>query len=194
MVKYRLWKSNAGIYYAAWPGDRGTRRKSLLTKNIDDAVILMVEYEKQNLEEHLPDGYTKIKDWVKHIDGARKEKTNRLNPIFSIWESAKKRSARKGIDFELCYQDVVDLLVQSNGKCELSRLPFSLSNPKKIRVPPFKYSLDRIDAIGPYSTKNCRIVCFCVNWALNQWGECVFKKVAKSYFYANTLRILPSKT
>lgn len=64
------------------------------------------------------------------------------------------------------------------GKCALTGIPFNLESPEGATLRPWAPSLDRIDSSKGYTAKNCRLVCVAVNFALNQWGEAVFRKIA----------------
>jgi hypothetical protein len=43
---------------------------------------------------------------------------------------------------------------------------------------PFSPSIDRIDTVGGYTTDNVRLVCVAANFALNQWGDDVLRRLA----------------
>jgi hypothetical protein len=54
------------------------------------------------------------------------------------------------------------------GVCELSKIPLDLTSGKRTAFTP---SLDRIEAGGPYTIDNVRVVCWGVNALLGDWGE-----------------------
>ncbi len=64
------------------------------------------------------------------------------------------------------------------GRCALSGIPFDL---RVVGVGqarrPFAPSLDRVDASGGYTRDNTRLVCQAVNFALNAFGEDVFREI-----------------
>jgi hypothetical protein len=53
----------------------------------------------------------------------------------------------------------------------VSGLPFTNEEiPQALVRYPFRPSLDRIDAGGPYEWDNVRLVCVCANFSMNEWG------------------------
>lgn len=68
-----------------------------------------------------------------------------------------------------------------SGRCEITGLPFTLHKPEGYRRRPYAPSVDRIDASKPYQDDNVRVVCVCVNYALNEWGEKVLRQMALGY-------------
>lgn len=96
-----------------------------------------------------------------------------------VYHAAKRRAKVAGIAFELTPEQYADLVRKSGLCCALTGLPFSLSwaDGNKHRRP-FVPSLDRIDSLRPYTADNCRLVLCAVNYALNEWGEAVLRKIA----------------
>ena len=65
------------------------------------------------------------------------------------------------------------------GRCALSGLQFDLRSVGSGKARrPFAPSLDRIDSTGGYTQDNVRLVCQAVNFALNAYGEDVFRDIA----------------
>lgn len=88
--------------------------------------------------------------------------------------SARTRAKERGIPFDLTtdwVQFQLDL-----GVCELSGLPFEMALSGG-RPHPHAPSLDRIDNTKGYLQSNCRIILWCLNLALNEWGEDVMLPV-----------------
>lgn len=74
------------------------------------------------------------------------------------------------------------LLAQAaGGRCSITGMPFSLFKPEGAHRRPYAPSVDRIDASKPYTDGNTRLVCVCVNYALNEWGEKVLRQMALGY-------------
>jgi hypothetical protein len=74
--------------------------------------------------------------------------------------------------------DLRALAARSGGRCELTGVPFSDHRPLGCKRAPFAPSVDRIDPRRGYLMENCRLVCFAVNVALNQWGEETMRRFA----------------
>lgn len=100
--------------------------------------------------------------------------------VTRLYRGAKSRALAKGVPFLLDKQDIYDLLTRTEGRCEITGVPFSLVKGNGRRMP-FSPSLDRIDSKKLYEPSNCRIVCIAANIALQDWGESVFKALAVGY-------------
>ena len=88
-------------------------------------------------------------------------------------------AARKRDGYELTKKDEYALVERFAGKCEMSGIPFSEKGTEWFRNP-WSPSLDRIDSKKGYTPDNVRIVLCAVNAAMNEWGEDVFRFIAKS--------------
>jgi hypothetical protein len=98
-----------------------------------------------------------------------------------IFAAARKNAKRRKIEWQLSPADVERLIMRAQGKCELSKKPFSAAlahraNGRREYAP----SLDRIDSAGIYEFGNCRLVLFAVNAGLNDWGDSVLFEVAEA--------------
>lgn len=87
---------------------------------------------------------------------------------------------RGGKPFLLTLYDLEDLMIRSNGRCELSRVPFSGDVVGKSHKRPFIPSIDRIRPKEPYTFDNCRLVCWAVNLALGEWGDEIWWRIVRS--------------
>jgi hypothetical protein len=96
-----------------------------------------------------------------------------------VFFAARRRAKVSGIDFALTREQFDLMVSRSAMRCELTGIPFSLSwvHGNKHRRP-FVPSLDRVDSMLPYTYENCRLVLCAVNYALNEWGEAVLRKIA----------------
>ena len=103
--------------------------------------------------------------------------------VYSLYESAKDRSAKKNMVFEITLDYLLEKYEKQEGKCEMTGIPFtSERNPDGKRFyMPYSPSLDRIDSNKGYTKDNVRLVCVIVNLALNVFGEDVFKNMCQSY-------------
>lgn len=93
--------------------------------------------------------------------------------------SARKRAKDKGIACELTEAEALQLWKRCEGKCELTGIPFELDRPDGCVRRPFAPSIDRVNASGPYTKDNIRVVCTSVNLAMNQWGDEVLYRIAR---------------
>ena len=87
---------------------------------------------------------------------------------------ARKRAKRKGLEFAITPRELGDLVRRADEHCEISGIAFDHERLGAGEWRPFAPSLDRISSAGGYTYKNLRIVCVCVNAALNRWGDEVF--------------------
>ena len=93
--------------------------------------------------------------------------------------NARKRAKDKGIACELTEAEALQLWKRCEGKCELTGIPFELDRPDGCVRRPFAPSIDRVNASGPYTKDNIRVVCTSVNLAMNQWGDEVLYRIAR---------------
>ncbi len=93
---------------------------------------------------------------------------------------ARQRALRYDIDFTLTLDDLDALWEACEGRCAVSGLPFNLDTFEDALVKhPFGPSIDRINASKGYTLKNTRLVCTAANFAMNQWGTEVLRRVSK---------------
>ncbi len=92
----------------------------------------------------------------------------------SVFAQAKKRG---GAEYRLTERQEITIARRSKDKCEVTGIPFSLDKNGYSKAP-FAPSVDRIDSLKGYSTNNTRLVCMCVNYAMNEWGEWVLAPIA----------------
>lgn len=78
----------------------------------------------------------------------------------------------------LTLEDVVDMAIRSEGRCEVSGVPFNFEVHGKRR--PFAPSIDRIDSDKGYSPENTRLVCHAVNVGMNCWGDGPFLRICRA--------------
>lgn len=116
--------------------------------------------------------------WPASVERARLARNSWLHDIL---KRAKARSARKRRVFELTADDLVAILLRSEGRCEVTGLAFSEKTNPGSKMRPLAPSLDRISAADGYVSGNCRVVCAAVNVAMFNWGEDTFKSIAIGY-------------
>lgn len=90
----------------------------------------------------------------------------------------KKNAKARGIQFNLSMSELAYVYRRNNGCCALTGIPFSWDKGPWLRRP-WAPSIDRIDNAKGYTRTNVRIVCGAVNFAMNEWGEDVLRKIAE---------------
>jgi hypothetical protein len=101
--------------------------------------------------------------------------------IKSIYRTARKSAATRGIDFNLTGDDFASLWERAGMKCAVSGLKFFMNyTTSHNKRRPYFPSLDRKNSSLGYSVENCRFVCIAVNYAMNDWGEDVFRTIAEA--------------
>ena len=112
--------------------------------------------------------------------GAADRDTGMRAKLRSVAAGAMQRARVRGLSVD---PDLVALtfeLFEAQGaRCALSGIGFDLRvvGTGQARRP-FAPSLDRIDASAGYTRDNTRLVCQAVNFALNAFGEDVFREIA----------------
>lgn len=111
------------------------------------------------------------------IDGYRSDAAD------DLLKGAKNRSARKGITCTLTAADITSALEAAGDRCEITGLAFDYGPKKNAdwRRRPMAPSLDRRSNKGGYDLDNIRVVCVCVNIAINEWGLENFEKVCQAF-------------
>ena len=91
------------------------------------------------------------------------------------------RAKKKKIPFGLDYQWVLQQWVQQDGCCSLTKIPFDLTIYDYYIHNPHSPSIDRIDTKLGYTKNNCRLILWCVNASINEWGEQILKEWINAY-------------
>ena len=128
--------------------------------------------------------------WTSDADSIRY--CRRILPIRV--QDSKKRSKRKGLDFNITKEWAIGKLEEQEYRCLLTGSPFR--NTDGFDRNPWAPSIDRIDSSLGYTENNCRIVCYAVNAAMNAWGEMLFSEMATRYInkkQANDSKTIQSK-
>lgn len=110
-----------------------------------------------------------------------------------MYAAAKRRAKVAAIEFLLTPEQFWRIANRSGLRCELTGIPFSLSWADGTKRRPFVPSLDRIDSAKPYTEANCRLVLCAVNYALNEWGEGVFRQIAAAMVDSERIGMLNEK-
>jgi hypothetical protein len=97
------------------------------------------------------------------------------------FSSARSRAARSGLPFDLSFASLEAMLARQGNRCAVSGIEFNDDPFQNAFVKhPFAPSLDRIDCSQGYVHPNVRLVCVAVNFGLGQWGDEVFRTIARA--------------
>ncbi len=88
-----------------------------------------------------------------------------------LYLEAQKRANVKGTAFELSKPAMLRIIWRSEGRCEVSGLPFDMTRLARGRRRPFAPSLDRVLSSDCYRFGNVRLVSMIANIAMNEWGS-----------------------
>jgi hypothetical protein len=99
--------------------------------------------------------------------------------VIKAWQRAKGR-AKRG-DVPCLTRDQLDVLwLRCDGRCAVSGVAFSDEIiPNCLVKRPFSPSIDQIEATKGYTLQNTRITCVAANFAMNQWGLDILRRVAR---------------
>jgi hypothetical protein len=108
--------------------------------------------------------------------------TIKENLIKRAFTGSISRAKRKNLLHTISkswFQNKID-----NGICELTGLPFDFDfKISGVRCRPYLPSIDRIDCSKGYEENNCRVVLYCVNYSIGDYGltfmQPIFKKLAE---------------
>lgn len=112
-------------------------------------------------------------DAAPHEDGLRVARRH----ISAIARNARKSAKRRGLEYALTDAALLEMILESRGRCCISGVPFSDDDTTEHKRP-FMPSIDRIESAKGYTHDNCRLVCVLVNAAMNEWGMRALERVA----------------
>lgn len=101
---------------------------------------------------------------------------------------ARKRASAKGLECTITSDDVARCYIRSGMRCALTSCSFTTDKAEGAHKAPFAPSIDRIDCRKGYTPDNIRLVCVAVNYALGEWGEEIFARIARGYVRARDVR------
>ncbi len=99
----------------------------------------------------------------------RRYKNSKKGIINCLLNNAKDRAKKNNLNFDLDYEWLESKI--DNGKCELSNIIFEYDSRGLYKSNPYSPSIDKIDPKKGYEKSNCRVVCFCVNMSMSDWGQ-----------------------
>lgn len=127
------------------------------------------------------------RELVAHQQAAPSMVGHRLDAAKVLHKVTKTRSVTKRRPYTLSVEIIAGMLGNSYDRCEVTGLKFDYG-PKSDegwQSRPLAPSLDRISNKGGYVPANVRLVCACVNVAINEWGLANFAKVCRSFVAMN---------
>lgn len=157
--------------------------RSLKTSNLEIAM------ERFHKEIDLAKDIDADAHWKKYVNGILEDQGSWLHDTLKRIKR-RENSSKKGCT--LLPADMAVMLLRSNGKCEVTGIPFSDEVPNGSRISPFKESIDRIDSSKGYHAGNCRVVCLAVNLAMRDWGESVMITIGKAMLLQELQREIKS--
>ncbi len=92
----------------------------------------------------------------------------------NLHRNTKCRAKKKGICFNLG-KDWIEIRMLA-GYCEITGVEFDFT----AATGPFSPSIDRVESGGGYTEENCRVVCWVLNAAMNDWGLDPVLKLARA--------------
>lgn len=99
-----------------------------------------------------------------------------------LFNSTKKSASERELAFDLSKEFIEELFASQNHKCAITKILFdNRVSGGTGKSNPFRPSIDRIDCSQGYTKDNVRLVCVAVNFALNEFGEAVFKQICEAY-------------
>jgi hypothetical protein len=95
--------------------------------------------------------------------------------------SAKRRAISRNQAYDISDAFLLEMARNNDWRCAVTGTRFDLRRLGASHGRPFAPSIDRIDSSKGYTTDNTRIVCVLTNYAMNTWGDDVFRIVAINY-------------
>lgn len=107
----------------------------------------------------------------------RQGQYNRNNPLISQMASVRMRAKEKGIECDICTQDLLEIYTKQDGKCYWFGLPLKLDASDY--GTPMRVSIDRLDNDRGYTKDNIVLTCQAANLGRNQHSEEVWAAFIK---------------
>lgn len=111
----------------------------------------------------------------------------RLDAAKTLHKITMGRAKQKQRTYSLSVATIAGMLSDAGDRCEVTGLKFDYrakSDPDW-KARPMAPSLDRISNKGGYERHNVRLVCACVNVAINEWGLENFERVCRAFVERN---------
>lgn len=101
--------------------------------------------------------------------------------LIQLMRQAKSRATKHGLPYDLNVHFLLKLWDIQCGKCALTKINFNLERNETYSSEPFAPSIDKINPKLGYTQDNVRLVCVAINFALNEFGEDIFKQICFAY-------------
>jgi len=98
-------------------------------------------------------------------------------------QQARSRAERKNIPINIDIRFLLELFDKQRGLCALTGIVMETSNSPEQRTNKYAVSLDRINSKLGYTRDNVRLVVWCINWMIGEWGEGFYEEISKKYFF-----------
>lgn len=111
------------------------------------------------------------------IDGWRTDAARKMH------KTTGGRARYRERDYDLTPDVILGMLKKTKDRYEVTGLDFDY-RPRANqdwRTNPFAPSLDRINNNSGYGSGNVRLVCACVNYAINEFGLEIFDKICRAF-------------
>lgn len=145
---------------------------------------LHTQHRLNNLEKYA--GYSKrrrLEKKEKSNNYDREYRNRYLRTIrgytFKIFSSAKGRAKKKGLDFDLTSEWVLEKVTPMI--CEATGLKLEIGISKDCRCLPLQPTLDRIDSFKGYTMDNVRVVCWWWNVMKQDWTDETIEDLITKY-------------
>lgn len=125
-------------------------------------------YKSETGKKYQRDYYLKNKDAVLKRTKQNKNKRAERHPLMLILATCRNAAKRRGIQFNISIDDLLDKWEKQNGKCYYTGIEMIKTFRKKC---PTQVSVDRINTKEGYLKENIALCCLSINYAKNSFDE-----------------------
>lgn len=116
-------------------------------------------------------------EWRAHVKNMLESETSW---IYARLKMLRRRGKENGKGCTLTPKELAQLLLECDGACTVTGIPFNNEVPEGAQRAPLSMSVDRKESSKGYHYENCRIVCLAVNLAMSNWGVDSWLRIAKA--------------
>lgn len=112
---------------------------------------------------------------------------HRIDAAKVLHKVTKARADNHKRPYELSVEIIAKMLGDAYDRCEVTGIKFEYGPKAEAswQSRPMAPSLDRISNKGGYQRDNIRLVCVCVNVAINEWGLANFERMCRAFVGRN---------